>query len=224
MADAKRSWNLALLTAAEPGRRHRRTIDAVGLVVGALLAGLAAVVASSAAAVDKETAQALVTVLGWAETLWRVAFVAAPVLALVIVVDVLVRRRWVLARDLLIALLLVVGVGLILGRLVESDWLVIEADLWSRWGFPELRLACVAVVFAVAAPELVRPVRLLAGWLVASAALGAVALGAALASGLLGALALGLGPQPSCGWRLERPRASRRPTPFGSLWSHSGSR
>ena len=182
-----------LLTAAEPGRRHRRTIDAAGLIVGALLVGLAAVVAASAASVDEETAQALVTVLGWAETLWRVAFVAAPVLALVIVVDVFVRRRWGLARDVLIALILVVGVGLILGRVVESDWLVIEADLWSRWGFPELRVACVAAVFAVAAPELVRPVRILAGWLVVSAALGAVALGAALASGFLGALALGLG-------------------------------
>jgi uncharacterized membrane protein YbhN (UPF0104 family)/tRNA A-37 threonylcarbamoyl transferase component Bud32 len=193
LADAKRSWNLALLTGAEPGRRHRRTIDAVGLVVGALLAGLAAVVAASAAAVDEETAQALVTVLGWAETLWRVVFVAAPVLALMIVVAVLVRRRWALARDLLVGLLLVVGVGLILGRLVESDWLVIEADLWSRWGFPELRVACVAAVFAVAAPELVRPVRVLAGWLIVLAALGAVALGAALASGFLGALALGLG-------------------------------
>ena len=182
-----------LLTAAEPGRRHRRTIDAAGLIVGALLVGLAAVVAASAASVDEETAQALVTVLGWAETLWRVAFVAAPVLALVIVVDVFVRRRWGLARDVLVALLIVVGVGLILGRVVESDWLVIEADLWSRWGFPELRVACVAAVFAVAAPELVRPVRILAGWLVVSAALGAVALGAALASGFLGALALGLG-------------------------------
>lgn len=182
-----------LLTAAEPGRRHRRTIDAVGLIVGALLTGLAAVVAAAAASVDEETAQALVTVLGWAETLWRVAFVAAPVLALVIVVDVLVRRRWGLARDVLVALLIVVGVGLILGRVVESDWLVIEADLWARWGFPELRVACVAAVFAVSAPELVRPVRILAGWLVVSAALGAVALGAALASGFLGALALGLG-------------------------------
>ena len=182
-----------MLTAAEPGRRHRRTIDAVLLSLGALLTGLASVVAASAPETDEDVAQALTTVLGWAGALWRTAFLGALALALVIAVDILLRRRWALVRDLLVALLIVLAVGTVLGRLVESDWLVIEADVWSRWGFPELRLAYVAALVAVAGPELVRPVRVLAGWLVAFAALGAIVLDAALPSGALGALALGLG-------------------------------
>jgi uncharacterized protein (TIRG00374 family) len=45
----------------------------------------------------------------------------------------------------------------------------------------------------VVGPELVRPVRLVAAWLVPTAALGAVVFSAALPSAVLGALALGLG-------------------------------
>jgi hypothetical protein len=75
-ASVRRPWSVVLLTAAEPGRRHRRTIDAVLLSVGALLAGLASVVAASAPETDEEVAQALTTVLGWAGALWRTAFSA----------------------------------------------------------------------------------------------------------------------------------------------------
>jgi uncharacterized membrane protein YbhN (UPF0104 family)/tRNA A-37 threonylcarbamoyl transferase component Bud32 len=190
---AQRSWQPVLLAAAEPGRRNRRTIDGVVLAAGAIITGLAAVIASSARAQDEDVAQALITVLGWAEVLWRFVFVSALALALVIVAVVLVRRRWLLARDLAAALLLLVGLGMVLGRIVESDWFPLEPHLLSHWGFPELRLAAATAVLVVAGPELVQPVRRLATWLVPLAALGTVALGAALPSGVLGALALGLG-------------------------------
>jgi hypothetical protein len=81
----------------------------------------------------------------------------------------------------------------LLGGLVDSDWLVIEPHVLSRWGFPELRVAAVTAVVTVAGPELVRPVRLLAFWLVGLGALGAVVIDAALPSDALAALALGLG-------------------------------
>jgi glycosyltransferase 2 family protein len=187
------SRQAVLLTAAEPGRRNRRTIDGVVLAAGAIVTGLAAVIASSAAGQDADVAEALTTVLGWAEAVWRVAFVSALALALVVVADGLLRRRWLLARDLIAALLLLVGLGVVLGRVVESDWFPLEAHLLSQWGFPELRLAAATAVLAVAGPELVQPVRRLATWLVPLAALGTVALDAALPSGALGGLALGLG-------------------------------
>jgi glycosyltransferase 2 family protein len=190
---AEREWNIELLTAAEEGRRNRRTIDAILLAVAVLLAGAAAAIATSAPEQDKDLAQALITVLGWAAAFWRIVFVGALVIALVIVVGVLLSRRWALARDLLLALMAVVGVGILLGGLVDSDWLVIEPHVLSRWGFPELRVAAVTAVVTVAGPELVRPVRLLAFWLVGLAALGAVVIDAALPSDALGALALGLG-------------------------------
>jgi uncharacterized membrane protein YbhN (UPF0104 family)/tRNA A-37 threonylcarbamoyl transferase component Bud32 len=189
---AERSWQPTLLTAAEPGRRNRRTIDAVVLTAGAIVTGLAAVIASSARAQDTDVQQALTTVLGWAEAFWRLAFVSPLALALAVVAAVLMRRNWLMARDLLAALLLLAGLGMVLGRVVESDWFPLEAHLVSRWGFPELRFAGVTAVLVVAGPELVQPVRRLATWLVPLGAVGAVALGAALPSDVLGGLALGL--------------------------------
>jgi aminoglycoside phosphotransferase len=64
--------------------------------------------------------------------------------------------------------------------------------MWSRWHFPEARLAFVVAVLVVAGPELVRPARRLANWLVALAAVGTIALEAASPARALAGVALGL--------------------------------
>jgi glycosyltransferase 2 family protein len=189
---AKRSWNLALLTPAEPGRRNRRTIDATALLMASLVTALAAVLARSARDVDAEIVEALAALLGWAPNLWRAAFVLALAFAALIAGDIVLRRRWTLARDLLLALVVVAIVGSILGRMVDMDWSQAEAHLFSNWGFPEFRLAGAVAVFAVAGPELVRPARVLSVWVVGAAGLGAVVLGGGLPSQVLGGIALGL--------------------------------
>jgi uncharacterized membrane protein YbhN (UPF0104 family)/tRNA A-37 threonylcarbamoyl transferase component Bud32 len=192
MRNGRRGYDVALLTTAEPGRRNRRTIDAVLLSLTALGAAAAAVIARSAPSEDEAVADAVVTVLGWAEGFWRTVVVVFLFLGLAILVDCFVRRRWDLARDLLVTLLVLVGLGTLLGQAVESDWLAADNDLWSRWGFPEYRLAVVTAVAAVVGPELVAGVRRLLFWLVGLAAIGLIAVSAALPSGVLGALALGL--------------------------------
>jgi hypothetical protein len=181
------------LTATEPGRRNRRTIDSVALAVAALVLGLSAAVASSAEKQDDSVARALATVLGWAGGFWRTAFVCLLGLALALVVDVLLQRRWALARDLLVAAIVLFAAAPLLGGVVESDWLPMEAHVLSRWGYPELRLAGATAVLVVVGPELVRPVRLVAAWLVPLGSVGAVVVSVALPSAALGALALGLG-------------------------------
>jgi uncharacterized membrane protein YbhN (UPF0104 family)/tRNA A-37 threonylcarbamoyl transferase component Bud32 len=162
------------------------------MAVGALVVGLGAVIAESTSAEDEDVEQALVTVLGWAPTLWRVALSGALVLAWAIVADALFRRRWALVRDLAGALVVVAGSATFLGRLVDADWLPVEAHPLSRWGFPDVRLAFVVGVLVVAGPELVRPVRTLATWLLPLAAVGTVALEAASPSRALAGVALGL--------------------------------
>jgi uncharacterized membrane protein YbhN (UPF0104 family)/tRNA A-37 threonylcarbamoyl transferase component Bud32 len=189
---AERSWSVQLLTKTEPGRRNRRTIDSVVLAVAALVIGLSAVIASSAPEHDEAVAHALTTVLGWAGGAWRTLFVCLLALALVIVVDVLLRWRWDLARDLVVTGLVLVGVAALLGGIVDSDWLPLKAHLLSQWGYPDLRLAGATAVLVVVGPELVRPARLLAAWLVPLAALGAIVFAAAMPSAVLAALALGL--------------------------------
>jgi len=49
-----------LLTTTEPGRRNRRTIDALFLLVGAIAIGLTAVIGRSAPATDRAVERALV--------------------------------------------------------------------------------------------------------------------------------------------------------------------
>jgi uncharacterized membrane protein YbhN (UPF0104 family)/tRNA A-37 threonylcarbamoyl transferase component Bud32 len=171
----------SMLVEAEPGRSNRRPIDAAFLLLAAIVIALTAVVASSAERDDKELAQALQTVLGWADSLWGLAFAGVLVLVIVVALGVLLQRRWRLARDLLVAALLAVAVGVVLGGVVESDG-----------GYPELRLATATGMLVVAAPELVRGVRLAAAWALPFATVGTVVLGAGLPSAALGALALGL--------------------------------
>jgi uncharacterized membrane protein YbhN (UPF0104 family)/tRNA A-37 threonylcarbamoyl transferase component Bud32 len=192
-AAPRRSWHIALLTKTEPSRRNRRTVDSLVLATAALVIGLSAVIASAAPKHDEAVAHALTTVLGWAGGFWRTVFVCAGVLALAVVVDVVAQRRWDLLRDLVVAGLVLFGIGSVLGGTVGSDWLPVEPHVLSEWGYPDLRLAGMTMVFVVAGPELVRPVRLVAFWLVPTASLGAVVFAAALPSGVLGAVALGLG-------------------------------
>jgi uncharacterized membrane protein YbhN (UPF0104 family)/tRNA A-37 threonylcarbamoyl transferase component Bud32 len=162
------------------------------LLWAGVVIGLSAAIAAAAPEQDERIGQALATVLGWAGALWRTAFFGLIGLVLAIVVDVVWRRRWDLARDLLLAAVGIVGAATVLGRVVESDWLPVEGHALSRWGYPEVRLAGAVAVLVVVGPELVRWVRVLASWLVPLAALGTVALGAALPASGLGALALGL--------------------------------
>ena len=188
-----RSWGLSLLVPAEPGRRNRRTVDGVLVASAAVLVGLQVVVARSATDTDERIGEALATLFGWAPGFWRAVLLLTIALALLIVVDAIVRRRWLLVRDLAIALLLVNLVASLLAQIVDSEWLQAEVDPLSYWGFPELRIACVMAVIAVARPELVRPVRVAAIWLVVLASLGVVALEIALPADVLAGLALGLG-------------------------------
>src|SRR5262245_8408244 len=190
---AARRPSLALLLPAEPGGRNRRAVDAVLVLTTAIVAALAAVAARSAPEVDEEIGEAVVAVLGWAPGVWRAALLGAIGLALVVVAASLLRKRWLLARDLSIALALVLVIGAVLGQIVDSDWLQPDVHPLSHWGFPELRLAFVAAIVAVSRAELVRPARALALLLIGLASVGVLALDVALPSEVLAGLALGLG-------------------------------
>jgi glycosyltransferase 2 family protein len=107
--------------------------------------------------------------------------------------DVVLRRRWILVRDILLGLVIVIAIGVFLERIVTTKWSESEAHVFSNWGFPELRLGTAAAILVVAGPELVRPLRVLAAWLVALAAFGGIVLGVGTMSQILGALAVGLG-------------------------------
>ncbi|MCI4066317.1 lysylphosphatidylglycerol synthase domain-containing protein [Micromonospora sp. R77] len=159
----------------------------------AILVSLAATIAHSAPREDQAVGQAVVTVLGWAENVCRAAVLCALVLSVLLLLVIAMRRRWALLRDAAMALVVLAGTGSVVGRIAGADWLPIDDDLWSRWGFPEYRLAAAIAILTVVGPELVRPVRAVLAGLVVAAGVGQLAIGSALPSGVLGAVALGLG-------------------------------
>jgi uncharacterized membrane protein YbhN (UPF0104 family) len=189
----RREQGPSMLTEYEFGRRNRRALDVVLVGAMAVLTGLAATIAHSAADEDRAVGDAMVTVLGWAANPARAAVICALALAAAILAAVVMRRRWALLRDALLALVVLAATGTVVGRIVGPDWLAVDNDLWSRWGFPEYRLAAAIAIATAVGPELISPVRTLLWWLVAAAGLGQLALGSALPSDLLGAVALGLG-------------------------------
>ena len=134
--------------------------------------------------------------LGWAPAVWKIAVLGALLLSLAIVVDGVVRRRWLLARDVIVALRSRRRSRLasLLGRRRRLATGSPSRRTCAHAGdFPSFGSRYVVAVLVVAGPELVRPVRVVAAWLLPLAAVGAVALGAASRPQALGGLALGLG-------------------------------
>jgi hypothetical protein len=85
---------IALLASTEPGRRNRRTIDAVTLLGAAIVIGRWRSSEPPPRSTTRTLLDALETVLAWADSLWRVAFVGFLGLALAVVLDVVLHRRW----------------------------------------------------------------------------------------------------------------------------------
>ena len=191
-AEAPRPAPADIFVSYEQGRRNRRTSDAVLLATMAVLTGASAAISNDAPAKDADLGAAIVTVFGWAPTLWRTVVVVTILLCVVLLIAVVVRRRWGLGRDALLALGVLALVGSTAGRMVGPDWFALDDRLWSRWGFPEFRLAAVVVVATVVGPELVTPLRRLLVWLLVLCGVGLLALGAALPSDVLAAFGLGL--------------------------------
>lgn len=173
--------------------RLRRPVDALLVLLAALLFVIASVIADTAEADEPDVVEATATLLGWFDTAWRAVYALTLAYAVVIVSAAVLTRRWRVSRDLVLAVAAVVVVAVPVGRLVRSDWPSLTEDLWEASDqYPAVRLAAAVAVLAVAGPELTRTARRWAVWLAAAGGTGAVALGIAYPSSVLGALALGL--------------------------------
>lgn len=119
--------------------------------------------------------------------LWQVAVDLLALLAGGVIAAALVRGRTALARDLVVAAAVAVGVWLVVGRLVEGSWPPVWDGLRAAapppW-YPSPRLAVPAAVAVTASPHLSRPMRRLGRWSIVLAAVGATVLGVATPVGV----------------------------------------
>ncbi len=177
--------------------RARRASDVI-----ALLAALFALASISFAAdpnpgFARSIAVLLDAIPGFFDTGWQIITDLLVLVAGVLVVTSLVRRRWSIGRDVAFAVVVATIVWLLVARIVEGSWPAVSDALRAStpppW-FPSARIALPGAVVLTVTPHLTRPLRRTANWIVVLAMLAVAALGAttplgALAGGLVAVIA-----------------------------------
>ncbi len=175
--------------------RVRRPVDVFAVAVGAALVVIAAGRAIRFDQFEAEIVDVVAALPAWTGQVAWAVYTLAALYAFGLLVAVLIKRRFDVALDLLVATVGVVALEILLVRVVEDAWprLVPEFDRAVIVAqFPVFRVAVVAAVIAVAAPYLVRPWRRL-GWVVlAAVAFSGLIIGVGLPSHVVGAVGVGL--------------------------------
>ena len=146
---------------ADTNPRVRRASDLVVGVAATILLVVAGLLAVPSLAIEVEVIDLLASAPGWFEVLWRLMVLALALWPAVLVVSALLRRRWLLARDLVLAALVAATVAMVGNRLVSGDWdtglVLFGADPTAS--YPVVALAVSSAVVAVARPGLTLPFR-----------------------------------------------------------------
>jgi len=161
--------------------RARRAGDLALLITGLISLTLLSLVAVPPAGLELGLINLVDALPSALDGTWRFLIGLLGMMAGLLAVAAVVRRRWRLLSDVILVALLTTAVGLVVGRLVQGSWdLVWSQPLedtlrWSPW----LRLTLPAAVILVSNPHLTRPIRVVGWWLAVLAAVSAVALHAA---------------------------------------------
>ncbi|MGH9119271.1 MAG: hypothetical protein ACRD0A_15740 [Acidimicrobiales bacterium] len=172
----------------------RRVVDAALLLLATIGPVVASLLSANDASGETTVVEAVGDLLGWLEPVWTLVYGASWLFAVGIVAVSVLGRQFRLARDLMIAVVLVVLDGGVLGLVVADEWPNLLRSFLSDDGdtYPAVGIAFVVAVVVVARPDLIRPARRMATWLVLLAAVAAIAVDETLPSSVLGGLALGL--------------------------------
>jgi uncharacterized membrane protein YbhN (UPF0104 family) len=184
-----------LFAAGRDDPRARRPSDAIRAVAYLLLLLVAAVLSVVGHDFDTRLSNALVDLPAFLHALWLLGIWGAVGWAAALLVIMLVRGRPLLTVEALVASILAIGGSACVAALVGAS----PGDVFSRIGdvgrppvFPPAMLAMTSAVLATLAPRLTVPFRRAGRWLILVQLLGALCLGATLASGAVAAIALGL--------------------------------
>ena len=142
-----------------------------------------ALVAISASAVPspgfaRSVGRLLATVPGFFDGVWQVLADLPLLLALLLLVGAILRRRAAIARDLVAVALVAAAGWVVLHRWVLAGWPEVDDAFRAAIPPPEYpspRIAVAAAVVMAASPHLTKPMRRLGYWVVGLAALAEVA-------------------------------------------------
>lgn len=174
--------------------RIRRRSDLLRVVLGVLLLGLLALSAPRPSPFDLAVDRAILALPDVFGGVWRLVHQLAPLWCLAILAVALLRRRFEVARDMVLAVVAAAAGALVLGRLTTGSWPASKAlTSGGASDYPAVRLALVAAAIAAATAHLAAPLRRVSRWLVVGAAVASLFLGYAHLSGVVAGYALGAG-------------------------------
>jgi uncharacterized membrane protein YbhN (UPF0104 family) len=159
--------------------RARRATDAILLVAAVAGLGVASWMAIPPAGFAVAIASLLRSAPRFFDTLWETLIDLLGALAIALVVAAIVRRRWSLARDQVLAAFIALAGWLLVGRWTQGTWPSFVdslARVQPPSSYPSGRIAVAAAIVVTASPHLSRPMRRFGRALVALATVGVVAI------------------------------------------------
>ena len=171
--------------------RARRAGDAIALATAALGLLILSPIAEPAPGFTRAVERFLASLPDFLDAAWQFLADALVVLAITVTVMAIVRRRWSVVRDVVLAAALATGLSLVVVRAVNDTWLSLQDLLHSAsppaW-YPAPVLAMSAAVVLTASPHLALPIRRLGRWSIALATVAATVLGATTPLGAVASL------------------------------------
>jgi glycosyltransferase 2 family protein len=185
-----------LFASRENEPRHRRATDVILLLssLGGLV--LLGALAEPPAGIEQSVMAFVAAIPNGFRGFWALLIFLPALLAVIVIVSAVVRRRWTLLRDLVLAGALSLGGSLLVARIVLGDWPSVWDSLRAAGSspyFPPLSLSVPAAVVVTASPHLVLPMRRLGRWVVFLALFGNVLHQTSTPTGVAAALLLASG-------------------------------
>jgi undecaprenyl-diphosphatase len=180
------------------GTTRRRPGDAARVAVAALLLVPLIIHAHHPTATEEAVVRLFESIPPGAKTLFLILYQLAALWAVaLLVVTVLLLRRWRLARDLAVAAAAAWVLGRLMAFLVHDEGLwqafKVTFDLTGAPRFPMVRLSVAVATVLVASPHLARPTRRFGQGLVVLLALSSLYLSRGFPTDLIAAIVLGWG-------------------------------
>jgi uncharacterized membrane protein YbhN (UPF0104 family) len=184
-----RRWRLFASTVEEP--RSRRATDVILLVSAGAGLALIGAIGEPPAGFERAVLRLVGSVPDGLSGLWLLFLDLVAVLAAGLALGAVVRRRWGLVRDLIVALGLSVGASLAVARSVVGSWPAVWDSVRAAGPslyFPPLRLAVPSALVMMASPHLSQPARQVGRWCVLLGLIATVLIGAATPCGATAAV------------------------------------